>query len=303
MVRNMASEDQETEEHAGREEKQRSGQERRKREIPVSFPERRTGEDRRGASVKEQVYEKGDLILQEGALGDRAYIITDGSVEVSVKAGAERRVLAMLGPGEIFGEMGLIEDHPRSATVTAVEHTSVKIIDRETFSHLFERNPKVLLPIVKALFERLRTANAKVSELTVELESSPDIETRGVVLLKGATRHTRDALGGREIEILRFPFRVGRYSERDEGDVFSQNDLMIEDESPYNVSRNHFAIDWIEDGIWVVDRGSRLGTIVDGKRIGGESKDQMVKLREGQNKVIAGTRSSPFRFIVTVRDW
>jgi len=279
---------------------QRNGPERRRSEATISFPDRRTGRDRRGPSISEQVYKEGEVILQEGALGHRAYIIISGMAEVSVQAGADTHVLAVLGPGEIFGEMGLIEDRPRSATVKAVERTSVKIIDREAFTNLCGRNPKMLMPIIKALFERLRIANARLSELTTKPTSAPKAETSCVITIEGASAQARDALGGGPVEITQFPFRVGRYSEYAEEDVFGHNDLMMEDEMPYQVSRNHFAIDWIEDGISIVDRGSRLGTIVNKKRIGGEEGMHMARLKEGENRVIVGTLKSPFRFIVTM---
>src|ERR1700731_196086 len=65
-------------------------------------------------------FKAGDAIVSEGAEGKTAYLIVSGSVEVSVGQGAMAKVLATLNPGEVLGEMCLIEPGPRSATVTAV---------------------------------------------------------------------------------------------------------------------------------------------------------------------------------------
>ena len=67
--------------------------------------------------------------------------------------------------------MGLIEDKPRSATVIAIDDVRLTEISRERFNELFEKKPKVLLPIIKSLFERLRTVN----NLLINKEA-PDIE-------------------------------------------------------------------------------------------------------------------------------
>lgn len=290
----------EQEEPARSEAERRSEEERRRSEVTIPFPDRRADRSRRGPSVRTQVYEEGEVILQEGALGNQVYTITSGMVEVSVQSDGDMRVLAMLGPGEIFGEMGLIEDRPRSATVKALERTSVKIIDRETFAYLYGRNPKVLMPIIKALFERLRIANARLAELMAKPGVVPEVEEHCVVTIEGATSQIQNVIGKGPLEITHLPFRVGRYDGYAVEDVLEQNDLMLEDEIPYQLSRNHFAIDWVEDGIWIVDRGSRLGTIVNGKRIGGKGEVYMMALNEGKNKITAGVPSSPFRFVVTV---
>jgi len=148
--------------------------------------------------------------------------------------------------------------------------------------------------------EEERIANARLAELMAKPGATPEVEEHCVVTIEGATSQIQNVLGKGPLKITHLPFRVGRYDAYAGEDVLEQNDLMLEDEIPYQLSRNHFAIDWVEDGIWVVDRGSRLGTIVNGERIGGKEEAYMVKLNEGRNKVTTGMPSSPFRFVVTV---
>src|SRR5581483_3604116 len=76
-----------------------------------------------GSHMQKQTFKAGDTIIAEGAEGKTAYLIVSGSVEVSVGEGSQQKVLATLGPGEVFGEMCLIEPGPRSATVKATADT------------------------------------------------------------------------------------------------------------------------------------------------------------------------------------
>ena len=93
-------------------------------------------------------FKKGEKIIEEGAPGDWAYIIEKGSVEVSkLTPQGEKQVLSVLDKSEIFGEMGLIDGLPRSATVTALENCVMSVCSRETFNNLADHNPVALLPI------------------------------------------------------------------------------------------------------------------------------------------------------------
>ena len=103
-------------------------------------------------------FKKGEDIIEEGALGDCAYIIEDGSVEVSkLSPSGEKQVLGILEKSEIFGEMGLIDGLPLSATVTALEDFVLCLFTKETFNNLAHHNPESLIPIFKVLVRRLRS--------------------------------------------------------------------------------------------------------------------------------------------------
>ena len=102
---------------------------------------------------------------------------------------------------------------------------------------------------------------------------------------------------GRVIE--RCPFRAGREPLKGKSRL-SMNDLGLPDEEPFNVSREHFAIDSEGDALVVYDRGNFLGTIVNRGQIGGHRAAGSAPLHTGANEVIAGSRDSPFRFSVVV---
>lgn len=99
---------------------------------------------------------KGEVIFHEGNPSDCAYIIGAGSIEILESTPGGQKVLGVLEDNEIFGEMGLIDGLPRSATARARKDSVVYILTPETFDNLIHKNPESLLPIMKILSSRLR---------------------------------------------------------------------------------------------------------------------------------------------------
>jgi serine/threonine-protein kinase len=78
-------------------------------------------------------FQAGQVIVAEGDNADAAYVIVEGTCEVHRGNGAERQVLRTLGPGDVFGETALLSAKPRTATVTASEPVTLKVVTREAF--------------------------------------------------------------------------------------------------------------------------------------------------------------------------
>src|SRR5215813_2754016 len=110
-------------------------------------------------------FEPGAVIVREHNWGDTAYFIEHGQVAVSKDLDGRQVHLASLGAGDTFGEMSMIDDKPRSATVTAVTATVVREIPRDTFVHSLQTDPHVALALLKVLFERLREAHTLILQL------------------------------------------------------------------------------------------------------------------------------------------
>jgi len=96
---------------------------------------------------EERVYRLAEVIAVQGDEGNEFFIITEGNVEISVNDRREpgtKRVVANLGAGQLIGEMGLVDQGPRSATVCAIEEpTRVQVIHYSAIKDLFERNSKI----------------------------------------------------------------------------------------------------------------------------------------------------------------
>ena len=104
----------------------------------------------RTAGVGREHFEASETIFRQGDLGDRIYVIVDGTVEVVLEGSGKESVLARLGPGECFGEMALVNDSPRNATARSVSAVNVLTLDHGAFDALFAH-----LPPLRGLFQRL----------------------------------------------------------------------------------------------------------------------------------------------------
>jgi len=115
-------------------------------------------------SAVEQSYSPGQEILRQGDTGVGAFIIRSGKVEiVQEKDGKETR-LAVLGPGEVFGEMALLDEFPRSASARAVEPTTALGIQRWHFKGILESHPQLALALLPILTRRIRNAEGMLPQ-------------------------------------------------------------------------------------------------------------------------------------------
>lgn len=114
-------------------------------------------------------YPDGGVVFLRGAVGDCAYIVRQGVVEIR-EAG---RVLERLIPGDVFGEMALIDNETRSASAVAVGETALVIVDRTTFNRLVRNEPDFALAIMQAMARRLRAMNALQKDAREELPVVP----------------------------------------------------------------------------------------------------------------------------------
>ena len=250
-------------------------------------------------------YAAGEVIIRENDFGETAYVIGQGQVEVSKEQAGQNVHLAYLGVGESFGEMGMIDEKPRNATVTAVSDTVVREIRRDDFFNSFQTDPKVALTLLKVLFERLREADARILQLQkagplqgfVANEALAPPRGQLTVLLEGVTPRASAALPVTPFQITRFPFRIGRQSP----DPLVYNDLMLPDSVPMQISRHHLAFIAHEGRVGVVDRGSSLGSWVDDQKLGGPSAPSgPIFFTGSKGELVLGSRDSPFRYRVSL---
>jgi len=228
--------------------------------------------------------------MQEGDLGSSAYLIQSGRVEISRQHEEKKIVLAILEHGEVFGEMSLIDEKPRSATATALEMCLLEEITHDALAGVWDHTPPLVRSLLSTLVERIRGVDEQI------LASGASLVQASItrVVLSGMTREATGQLGGRPREITRFPFHVGRSTDR-AWFSSSKNDLLLNDAPPYNVSRNHFSLTRCNQDIFVVDRGSTRGTIVNGNRIGGHSSVRNIMCDQEENVIVIGSPESPFQ--------
>jgi CRP/FNR family transcriptional regulator len=116
-----------------------------------------------------RVFRGSEVIFQEGTHGDEMYIICEGSVRLTTRADGQEAVLGVLGPGEFFGEMALVDATPRAATATAVDdQTQLIVLDQAKFLYLVSQQPPFALYIMHGLCQRLKDRWAAYATLLRE---------------------------------------------------------------------------------------------------------------------------------------
>lgn len=104
-------------------------------------------------------FHAGERIFSLGEVGDRMYVVLSGTVRLSVR----ERVLELVGPGQAFGELALIDDGPRSADAVAVTDVELVEIDEERFRNLVRGHPGFSLQVMRVLADRLRHVRDRIA--------------------------------------------------------------------------------------------------------------------------------------------
>jgi len=110
--------------------------------------------------------ERGDVLFRERDQGSRLYVIGEGKIKLGVTSGDGREnLLAILGPGEMFGELSLFDPGPRTATATAVAETQLIALGHDDLKSFLSGRPDVAANMLAALARRLRRTNDSLSDL------------------------------------------------------------------------------------------------------------------------------------------
>ena len=117
--------------------------------------------------MKRREFRQGQVIFNQGDSSDLCYKIETGAVEIRIASydgsGTLRTVVAQtLGHGEVFGEMGIIDDAPRSASAIATKHAVCVAYTADEIMALLEVNPKEAMAYIHTLIQRLRSHNVKI---------------------------------------------------------------------------------------------------------------------------------------------
>jgi CRP-like cAMP-binding protein len=111
---------------------------------------------------------KDTVVFFENEEGDSFFCIVDGRIKVTILGDDGREViLSVLGRGDFFGEMALLDNEPRSATAIAVEDTELLSLHRNDFQSVLSDNRSIMLALIKILTARLRRANHQISTLAL----------------------------------------------------------------------------------------------------------------------------------------
>jgi CRP/FNR family transcriptional regulator len=114
-------------------------------------------------SCHERKYPAGSVLMQQGSTGAGLFVITAGHVKITKEVDPDRLELdlATAGPGDVLGEMALLDDLPRSATVTAIEDVTALLLPIWDFRAVLREHPDIALKLLATLTHRLRKAEMR----------------------------------------------------------------------------------------------------------------------------------------------
>ena len=104
-------------------------------------------------------YAEGDVVFAEGERGDKLYVVIEGEVSLSVRD----TEVDTIKSGEVFGEMALIDDEPRSATAKAKTACKLAAVDERRFTFLVQQTPYFAIQVMRLMAKRLRAINDTIS--------------------------------------------------------------------------------------------------------------------------------------------
>jgi len=123
------------------------------------------------AFMSERVgFDPGKQLMRQGDLGDAAYLIIEGHAEVVLETPAGQVVVATPGPNEIVGEMAILADVPRVATVRAKDRLVALRIPKEQFMRMVREFPNIAISIMRELAHRVDTTNNQLRQAKADLE-------------------------------------------------------------------------------------------------------------------------------------
>jgi CRP-like cAMP-binding protein len=123
--------------------------------------------DALAAALRIRRFRKGETVFHQGDPGDALFIMASGSVKVVLPSdeGAEPAIVAILGPGEFFGELAILDGAPHSATIVALEPTETLVLHRDAFLALIDEQPELRRALLASLATEIRRLTGHVEDL------------------------------------------------------------------------------------------------------------------------------------------
>lgn len=108
-------------------------------------------------------YDNGDIVIRQGDPGNSMFVIQSGRVEILQRSDDGDQRLALLEPGDFFGEMSMFEEEPRSATVRAVGEARILSVDKRTLLRRIREDPLLAVNLLQTMAHRIRDLDARLA--------------------------------------------------------------------------------------------------------------------------------------------
>jgi CRP/FNR family transcriptional regulator, cyclic AMP receptor protein len=255
----------------------------------------------------------GETLFREGDPSDRVYRVISGRIAIIKERPGGPLVLGRVRDGEFLGEMGVVEEQPRSATAKTETPVVADVFSTDEFMTLVSEDSMLALNLIRRLSTRLRNLDSHVARLfparrhAVERriqprpEARPPVDTRGKpIAIRGGSYALQLYIGTAPVAVPKMPYSIGRVGKTPAKAGLPEPDLGILDPEPYRLSPLHFVLFEDTGKIFIRDCNSELGTIVNNRHLGRDFAIDQVALRAGENVVVAGGDGSPYKFLIDV---
>jgi len=192
--------------------------------------------------VSRKSFPRSTTIIAAGDMTDSLYVIISGRLKVMMSDddGGEV-ILAILGANEFFGEMGLLDDHPRSASVVAIEPCELLSLSKQNFKKCMAENFEMTMTVMRGIVKRLREADKKIGSLALMdvygrvarllMEMSETIDGQKVVTKKLAKQDIAKMIGASREMVSRVmkDLQTGGFIEVKGGSIYLKDNILAVD--------------------------------------------------------------------------
>lgn len=112
-------------------------------------------------------FKSGQVIFQQGEIGAEAYFVDSGKVEIARGDGTAETILAVVGKGELLGEMALVDAEERMATARAMGKTTLIVVPKRVFDRVLQKSNPIVIAMMKTLLRRLRHEGGVTTKKTL----------------------------------------------------------------------------------------------------------------------------------------
>jgi len=258
-------------------------------------------------------FRDGEVIFRQGDASDKFYIVRSGQVVLTKDSGGSSSELARVGPGEVIGEMGVIQNLPRTATATAKGRcllygmTAQDLLDKRSDG---QDHPGSI--VSRVLVQRLRKANERLEKLESGAPARPEAQkaptsgtteftpTKGTkILLRMGWRVGDQVKWGDQVSEHQLPLVFGR-NPGPAGVLAGTEIVLIEEHPPQWLSPVQFRIESQNEAVFLRDEQSERGNEVSGVSVGPAFGLSQVQLPAGTHVLIAGGEGSPYVMAVEI---
>lgn len=248
--------------------------------------------------MREVSFEAGQTIFREGEQAESVYLLRSGEVEVVRQSERDEVRIAVIGEGELFGEIAVIRGQTRSTTLRALGPASALEIPRADFLKAFPDDNPLTLKILRTLCGRLLDTNDMMMDLRSQKGIAED-DLRRIRLLPDSDEVAAQ-IGRDGLIVGEFPFEVGCHDLPGQKPSQSAQGLTLRHTASHHLETRQFVLEFHRGRLHLRDLASRLGTLVNDTRVAHFEDSTSIPLEFGESRIRTGGTDSPYRFRLLV---